>query len=157
MNEDQIIDMGQQQGELHLNSQAREGLKVAASWSMGLAILGFIGVGFMVLAGIAMLGASSFIGDSLTGAFPFPFWILSLFYLVIAALYFFPLLYLYQFSSRMKRALLYNEQQALTESCVNLGKHYKFLGIMMIALMVLYFIMIIAMMAFGMTAAKGLQ
>lgn len=148
--------MGQQQGELHLNSQAREGLKTAANWSMGLAILGFIGVGFMVLAGLAMLGASSFMGDSMSGAFPFPFWILSLFYLVVAGLYFFPLLYLYQFSSKMKRALLFNEQQSLTESCVNLGKHYKYLGIMMIALMVLYVFLIIGMMAFGMTAAGGL-
>lgn len=157
MNEDQIIDMGQQPGELNVTSQAKDGLKTAATWSMGIAIMGFIGMGIMVLAGFAMLGMSVFMGDSIpTGNFPFPFWIFSIFYLAIAALYFFPLLYLYQFSSKMKRALYYDEQQTFTDSCVSLGKHYKFLGIMIIALFGLYFILIIGMMAFGMTAAKGL-
>ena len=148
MNEDQIIDLGQQQHELFVTDEAREGLKTAASWSMGLAILGFVGVGFMVLAGVAMLVMSSFLGKASTDM-PFPFWIISLFYLLIAALYFFPLLFLFRFGSKMKNALLHNDNHSLTESCANLGKHYKYLGIMVIILIGLYLVAIFAAIAFG--------
>lgn len=150
MNEEQIIDAGEQHGDLYLTNFAQQGLKTAASWSFGLSILGFVGIGFMVLGGIAMLAMSSFFSKEMTGGVNFPFWAISLLYIVLAGLYFFPVYYLFQFSSRMKRALENKDMQSLTASCINLGKHYKFLGIMVIALIGLYIILIFVMMGFGM-------
>lgn len=156
MNEEQIIDAGQEHSELYLSSLAQQGLKTAASWSFGLSILGFIGIGFMVIGGVAMLAMSSFFPKEMTGGVDFPFWTISLLYLVLAGLYFFPVYYLFQFSNRMKRALQNNDVQSLTESCVTLGKHYKFLGIMVIGLIGLYIILIFVMMAYGMSMANTL-
>ncbi len=100
-----------------------------------------------------MLVASSFfLGNELANNLPFPVWIFSLLYLGLAAMYFFPVLYLFQFSNRMKSALLFNEVQALTDSCTNLGKHYRFMGIMLIVVISLYFVMAILMAAVGFSA-----
>lgn len=156
MNEEQIIDAGQQRSDLYLTSFAQQGLKNAANWGFGLSILGFIGIGFMVIGGIAMLAMSSLFSKEMTGGVNFPFWTISLLYLVLAGFYFFPVYYLFQFSSRMKRALQGNDVESLTESCINLGKHYKCLGIMVIALIGLYIILIFVMMGFGMFMANTL-
>jgi lipid-A-disaccharide synthase-like uncharacterized protein len=155
MNEDQFVDMDQPQ-ELSLTQQALASLKTAANWSMFMAIIGFIGIGFMVIAGIVTLGASSVLEGSTQGSFPFPFWILSLLYWVIAILYFFPQLYLFRFSSKMKQALQFNETPTLTESFYNLGKHYKYLGIMTILIIAMYFIFFISMFIFGISAFREL-
>lgn len=156
MDEEQIIDADQQHDDLYLNSLAQQGLKTASNWGFGLSILGFIGIGFMVLGGVAMLAMSSLFSKEMTGGFNFPFWAFSLVYLLLAGFYFFPVYYLFQFSNRMKRALQNSDVQSLTESCINLGKHYKFLGIMVIALIGLYIILFFVMMGFGMSMANTL-
>jgi hypothetical protein len=107
----------------------------------------------MFIIGIVMLAFSGAMAGQ--ADMPIPFWLLSLVYLVIGGLYLMPLIYLYQFAAKMKRALLYNDTISLTDSCINLGKHYKFLGIMMIVLIGLYIILIVAMFGLGL-AAGGL-
>jgi hypothetical protein len=147
MNEDQIIDMGQDQSGLVVDQAARTGLKDASTWGMVISIFGFIMVGFILLGGVIMIGMSAFMSQADS---PFPVWVLTLVYFGIAALYFFPILYLYRFSNKLKRALTYNDAQSLTDSCVNLGKHYKFMGILLICLLALYLIMMLA----GLSMAK---
>jgi hypothetical protein len=53
-------------------------------------------------------------------------------YIVIALVYFFPCLYLYNFANRMKIALLNNDQVQLNISFKNLRALYRFIGILMI-------------------------
>ncbi|MCC6725111.1 MAG: hypothetical protein IT258_11420 [Saprospiraceae bacterium] len=149
--------MGHQEGGLYLTNEAREGLKMAANWSLFLAILGFLFVGLLLLGGIGMLLVGAVAGSGVSEKLPFPMWIFTLAYLGFAALYFFPVWYLYQFASRTKQALLRNDVQALTNACANIGKHYKFMGILTIVMIVLYFVLFFAMAGMGMAAAKGLQ
>jgi hypothetical protein len=139
MYENQILD-DQHSNQLFITQAAKASLKTAASWSFFLAILGFIGVGFLVLAGLMMGAMSGALSGMLaeSGAFPFPVWILSFFYFAMAALYFFPMLYLFKFASNMKSALASDSTPRLTEAFVNLGRHYKILGIMIIAFFALY-------------------
>lgn len=135
--------------ELRIDGAAKTFLAEAAKWTTFLAILGFIGVGFMVLAALIMLvfGASMSSYNSMMpmggGAF------FSLFYLAIAAFYFFPINYLYKFSSNMKEALRTNNQASLTKSFEYLKSHYKFIGILTIVLIGIYILAILGMIITG--------
>ncbi len=158
MDENQILDE-HHEFQLFITEEARAGLKTAASWSYFLAILGFVGIGFMALAGIAMIVMSGFMSDMMQQAdspFPFPFWMFSFFYLVLAGLYFFPVLYLFKFANLMKAALRDTDNRNLTESIINLGRHYKFLGIMVIVLIGLYVVMIFAFVGMAVTMGGNL-
>jgi hypothetical protein len=149
------------QNNLQLNEQAVAGLRESAKWSTFLAIIGFIGVGFMVLAAIFMGSAMALIPEdpySRTGMNPFGAMkgFISIFYIVMAVIYFFPILYLYNYAKKMKDALNYRNSDTLSEAFVQLGKHHKFLGIMIIVLISLYIIIAIGMIAFFASMAGGM-
>jgi O-antigen ligase len=148
------------QHNLHLNEQAVEGLRESAKWSTFLAILGFVGIGFMLLASIFAGLAMSAIPDDPYGAGMNPFGgimgFLPLIYIVMAVVYFFPVLYLYKYAKGMKEALNFENSDTLSEACVQLGKHHKFLGIMVIVLISLYIISVIGMVAFFASMAGGM-
>ncbi len=133
-----------QSNDLRLDLQAREFLGQTAKWAYFLSILGFIGIGFMVLLaffmGTVMSMISGFSGAeeaSYMGGF------ITVLYLVLAVLYFFPVLYLFKFASNMKDALRTNDSDSLTASFGNLKSHYKFLGIMTIVLISIYILIIL--------------
>ena len=75
--------------ELHLNQTALDYLRESAKWSMFLAILGFVGVGFLALMAIIMTSVMSAMPDT-PGPFGAVKGIISIFYLVIALVYLFP-------------------------------------------------------------------
>jgi hypothetical protein len=130
---------------LELNQLAKDALKEGAKWTFFLSIMGFIGVGLMVLAAIVMTITLSTLPDEV-GSFGFfgamkNF--LSLFYLLMAVLYFFPIYYLYKYSSNVKTALQFNDSNLLADAFVNLKSHHKFLGISIIVIFSLYLLIII--------------
>ncbi|KOS05202.1 hypothetical protein AM493_03490 [Flavobacterium akiainvivens] len=134
--------------ELHVNAEAQSFLRETAKWATFLSILGFIGLGFMLLGGIFMMA----LGSSLaTAGSPMSGVVVGLIYLIMAGLYFFPILYLNRFASKIKDALNSNRTDILTEAFGNLKSHYKFVGIATIvgiALFILFFII-------GIVAAMG--
>ena len=112
-----------------------------------MSILGYIGIGFIVL--IAIFAGSIFatVGTMMPGgmgglgsAFGI---IMTVMYLLIAALYFFPVYYLNKFASNAKIALRDNDSKSLASSFEYLKSHYKFIGIMMVALLCLYGLIIV--------------
>ncbi|PPZ92244.1 hypothetical protein C3729_04525 [Cloacibacterium normanense] len=126
---------------LVIDWRSKEFLKETAKWTKFLAILGFIGVGFMVLGSISILFASSsFMSND---AFPFGGRIfMMLIYLVFAVLYYFPISYLYQFSENTKKAINSNDNVAMRNAFEFLKSHYKFMGILTIILLSFYAIII---------------
>lgn len=148
------------QNNLQLNEQAVVALRESAKWSYFLSILGFIGVGFLVIF-------SFFIGTIMSmtpnnpygegGPFEMVKGFLSFFYIVIAVIYFFPILYLYRYASGMKQGLLMSDSESVSNALVNLKSHHKFLGITAIVVISLYFLIfivaIIAGIAFAGSAA----
>ena len=145
---------------LQLNEQAVAGLRESAKWSTFLSILGFIGIGFMVLGAIFAGLAMSAIPDDPYGSGMNPMGAIKgfipLIYIVFAAIYFFPVLYLYKYAKGMKEALNFENSDALSDACVQLGKHHKFLGIMTIVLISLYLVIVIGMVAFFASMAGGM-
>ena len=142
--------------EMKLNESAKDFLKKTAKWAYFLSILGYVGMGFIVLAGLfagtlfSAMGRINPAMSSMGGSFGM---VMTVVYLLIAALYFFPVYYLNKFASNAKFACATNDSEKLTLSFQYLKSHYKFIGIMTIVIFSLYFLMII--IAFIGGAAMG--
>jgi hypothetical protein len=129
--------------ELQVDQQSINYLGETARWAKFLSIVGFVLCGVMIilalfagsiLTGFSRLGNSEALTTTmgLSGAF------ISLIYIVIALLYFFPCLYLFNFSSKMQMALRNNDQTYLNASFSNLKSCFKFVGILTIVFLSFY-------------------
>lgn len=126
---------------LIIDWRSKEFLKETAKWTKFLAILGFVGIGLMVLGSLVMLFAPSSLMSN--GDFPFGGKIfIMLLYLAFAVLYYFPISYLYHFSENTKKAIENNDNNAIRDAFEFLKSHYKFMGILTIILLSFYAIMI---------------
>ncbi len=126
---------------LVIDWRSKEFLKETAKWTKFLAILGFVGIGLMVLGSLVMLFAPSSLMSN--GDFPFGGKIfMMLLYLAFAVLYYFPISYLYQFSENTKKAIENNDNNAIRDAFEFLKSHYKFMGILTIILLAFYAILI---------------
>lgn len=126
---------------LQLTAESQSYLKETAKWSYFLSILGFVGIGILVLLAIFMgaifskLGA--FGGNSarfgmMGGSF------ITVLYLILAVIYFFPVYYLFQFASKAKAAFSDKDNEKLNASFEYLKSHYKFMGILALIMFSLY-------------------
>lgn len=124
--------------ELKIDIVSRSFLTEIAKWANFLAILGYVGLGLMILAAVSIIivGSSVSIGPIGSGI-----WI-SIIYILFAGIYFFPITYLYKFSSNMKIALRTNDQKSLTNAFEYLKSHYKFIGIITIIILGFYILAI---------------
>jgi len=121
--------------ELGLSSQILGYLRESAKWGKFLAIVGFVMCGFIAImalfAGsiISMFSgfpASEELGGGAMAGFGA---MITVLYLLLAVLYFFPSLYLYRFSTKVQEALRTNDQETLTYAFENHKSLYKFWGI----------------------------
>ncbi len=125
---------------LNLNLVSEDFLRNTAKWGKFLAIVGFVMIGLIVLMAIfagtffsaVMSGAGADGFGGAGGAF------LSFLYLLFAALYFFPVLYLYKFSNKMQVALLHRNEDLVTESFKNLKSLFKFMGVLTLIMLGFY-------------------
>ena len=109
-------------------------LNETRKWTMFIAILGFIGIGFFIIA-------SLFVGTLFNMAkqpLPFPSIYLTVLYILLGIIYFFPFYYLYRFSVKAKDALRTGLTADLSLAFINLKSHYKFLGILCIIVLSFY-------------------
>ncbi len=130
------------ESNLMLSPSSKIFLRETAKWSNFISIIGFIGIGLMVLASFFIGSIFSMI-PNYNQAMPFPTFFLSGIYLILALIYFFPVYYLYQFSSKLKRAFAHEDNTTLESSFEYLKSHYKFLGIFTIVMISFYILMLI--------------
>ncbi len=133
---------------LKINSTTEKYLTEIRKWAHFLSIVGFILVGLMAVGSFA-IGAIFSALPMDNNVFPFPSSLFSGIYLLLALVYFFPVYYLYQFSVKMKNALLQKTDDVLETSFRFLKSHYKFMGIFTIIMLALYPIMIVGVILFG--------
>jgi len=152
-----IEDIGNSSpSELKLNNHSITFLKETAKWTGFLSIIGFIGIGLMVIGALffgSMIASLSSMGSSgIDGAVGGSF--ITILYLLFAVLYFFPVYYLYKFSGNMKSALAAKDEDTLTNAFEYLKSHYKFMGILTIILLSLW-VLSILLGLLGLAAASG--
>ncbi len=130
--------------ENQLTSTAVGFLQESAKWSKFMAIIGFIGIGIMVLVSVFMAIG---IGATNMPELPFSMSVFSIIYVVFAAIYFFPVYYLYQYATKTSAALHSKNKHLLTDGLENLKSHHKFLGIFTLIIVSLYgFIFVFAIL-----------
>ncbi len=131
---------------MNLSNEAKFYLNETRKWTLFLSILGF------VMLGLMMIGAFSIgtIMNQITGEdAPFSGLAIGVLYLFIGAIYFFPIYYLYKFSTKMKQAVLEEDDISVNEAFKNLKSHYKFMSIMTIIMLALYLIIGVGIVLFG--------
>jgi hypothetical protein len=133
--------------ENQLTTAAVGFLQESAKWSKFMAIIGFIGIGLMVLVSLFMAIGFSSMGASTMPELPFSMSAFSIIYVLFAAIYFFPVYYLYQYATKTSAALHSKNKQLLADGLENLKSHHKFLGIFTLILVSLYgFVFVIAIL-----------
>ncbi|MFK7937498.1 MAG: hypothetical protein AB8G22_28540 [Saprospiraceae bacterium] len=142
----QPLDSGMYAGGLELETAAREYLRESAKWAKFLSIVGFVMIGFMVIAAFFVGAMFSTMGnfqgidgaDELAGLGMLSGGFITAMYLAFAALYFFPTLYFYRFSTKTKLAIESGSSTDLTAGLENLKSCFKFWGIFMIVILGIY-------------------
>ncbi len=135
--------------ELEVKDEIKGYLSEISKWSYFLSILGFIGVGLMVLLGIfvGFFSGLNSLGGSSNTLYNFGYSMgIGFFYIVLALVYLFPILYLFRFSKRMKSALKLNNNEDFRIAFSNLKSHYKYMGIFVIVIISIYILIIIGAM-----------
>lgn len=131
--------------DLHVDVQSSAYLAETSKWAKFLAILGFIFCGLIILVAIfagSILSSmvSRYGGDTMPG---FGGAFISIIYILVALLYFFPCLYLFRFATKMQVALKNNDQEILVGSFKNLKSCFRFVGILTIVVLSLYVLFLI--------------
>lgn len=141
---------------LQVNDVVKDYLLETAKWAKLLAIVGFVGLGMMVLmvlflgtiiGSLAAMSPEAAEISGMGGGF------LAIFYIGMALLYFIPIKYLYDFSSKVKKAIQITDQNLFNEAMMKLKSHYKFIGILMLIMIILYVGMFVMMLIAGIAAA----
>ncbi len=128
---------------VNLTPKALDDLRSTGGWAMFIAIVGLLFSGLMILAGLMVL-IFAFIDDNLIGTTPNAiFFLMSFFYLAMGVLYLIPMILLLRFSNNARRVGQGQNSIAIEGAFSNLRKHYKMLGIMVIAMILLYILMIV--------------
>lgn len=144
------------QFSIQLTEKAINALKESAKWSYFLSILGFVGIFFMVIAGIFMGSVMSMVPDQPgMGAFGAIKGFMSIIYIVMALVYFFPVYYFFKYASGTKKALNTENSEQLADALVNLKSHHKFLGVIAIIIISIYVLIFFTAIVGGIFAATS--
>lgn len=128
--------------QLTLTSASKQFLKETAKWAFFLSIIGFLLIFLMLVFAIfantifGMVAMQPGIPDNIG-------MIMTITYLVLAVIYFFPVYYLIQFANKMKKAIATKNDETLAASFEMLKSHYKFLGVFTIITISLYILLIV--------------
>lgn len=146
--------MEENQKKIELNEVAVDALRVSAKWSQFLAIMGFIGIGFMIIAAIfvsKLMGNLPDNGNPILAIKGF----VGVLYIILAALYFPPVYYLFKYATDMKIAIQDRNSEDIGDALNYLKSHHRYLGISMIVIMSLYVLMIVGVVIVSIVAAAS--
>jgi hypothetical protein len=104
-------------------------LKEASPWMRFVGIMGIIGSGFIIFAGIIAVFVSLAGSEMMDG---FPAWLFSLFYLPAGVLLFFPSFFTYNAGAKIRSYLINNLEEDLELAFKNNKSLWKFNGIIYI-------------------------
>jgi hypothetical protein len=153
------MDQNQSLFSLNIDPSTKLHLNETARWARFLAIVGII---LLLLAIVGMVTGMTFLSntsrfelngrqvDEMNKSLRIATLIGSV---IMIAILFFPLLFLLQFSSRMKRALAANDQELLNDAFLNLKKYFRYIGVVMIVIISIYAIVfLLAIMGSALTS-----
>ncbi len=140
-----------------INESAAGYLYKSASWTTFFAVLGYIAAALLLLMAMFVLVSGGLISrfNPAVAQMPFNFAWLGVIYLPIAALYIWTSTLMLGFASKAKQALKDNDDDMIEQSFKKMKQFLTIFGVMTIALLVLYFFMIIAMIVGSISGMSG--
>lgn len=125
-----------------------------AKWTKFLAIMGFIMMGIMIVAGLFMgsifASIPGYNAIGAVGGIGF-----ALIYSLFAAIYFYPVYALYKFSTLIKPAIAHNDTAMFNEAIAYKKNMYKYMGILMIIVLAMYALIFMFAIMVGIVGAMG--
>ncbi len=118
--------------QLTLNPNAEHHLDETIKWTKFLSIVGFVMMAFMLAIPFIFMAIT--FPEEIEGFSGFRF----LPILLIVALYFFPIYYLFKFSVEARAALRSKEDAFINNALKYLKLHYRFMGILLIIVLAIY-------------------
>ncbi len=146
MENQQVISNNEMQQQLVVTDEMKNYLLSVSKWAKFLAILGFIGIGFMLIATFVLILSGSVIAYRENNFFLF---LSSIIYLIVAVVYFFPVYFLLKSSLSIQKGIEKTNNEELAQGFKHLKAHYKYIGIMVIVLIALYIIIFLGIMLFA--------
>ena len=116
-------------------------LMETAKWGKFLAITGYVSIGLLALLAIFMMVGMSAMNE-IAGA-EFPMGAFGFIYIIMGAVYYFPVTYLYQYSVQIKKGLKSNDSTTITAGFQNLKSLFKFMAIVTIVILSIYGLMLL--------------
>ncbi len=117
-------------------------LNTARKWAMFLAIMGFIFLGIMIVVGLI---AGTFLKAFSSGENNFGIRDSLMFIpiILIAVIYFFPVLFLFRFSKYISRSIKNLDKNYFHKAIKNLKYYFAYIGILIIIVLSIYFVILI--------------
>ena len=142
--EENTLLQPEQNSTLTIERSAMGYLMETARWGKFMAIFGFIGLGLLVVMALFYGTAMGTIMGPEVESLPASFSIIiAVVYILFAALFLFPVLYLFRFSSQIQSSIRSKNSMEFTEALSNLKSLFKFMGIYAIVILALYGIIIV--------------
>lgn len=131
--------------DLQLLEESKLYVSSMGKWMKFFALLGCVGIAFLVLCTILMMAVGSHI-PMFSGMMSLRWF--SLIYIVLAVLYVWPIIYLFRSSAAAKLAEESNDNVQMVEFLKNNRSFWKFCGILSIVMIALYVVFMIAWVIF---------
>lgn len=143
--EPQTVDAPMPDGRLEIDMTNGAYLGETARWAKFLSIVGFVLCGIIILFGLfASTFFSTIMADNPAMQMRGMGTMLTILYIVLGVIYFFPCLYLFRFADRMKLALRVRDQTMLNDSFRSMKSCFRFMGIVIIVFLAFYAVAIVA-------------
>ena len=127
-----------------LTSESIAFLVKAAKWGKFMAILGFIVTGLLLVSGVLMSFVLNTVQDEMVPLnTPFPPFVLSVFYILIAGIYIIPVIFLNSFCNNVIKSVNFSNTEYLTKSLKNLKNLFVFIGVSTVVVLTTYLIVLI--------------
>jgi len=116
-------------------------LMETAKWGKFLAITGYVSIGLLALLAVFMMIGMSTMSD-FSGT-DFPMGAVGFIYIIMGAVYYFPVTYLYKYAVQIKKGLQSNDPTTITAGFQNLKSLFKFMAIVTIVILSIYGLMLL--------------
>ena len=128
--------------KIEIENETLKVLNTARKWAMFLAIIGFIFLGLIIVIGLI---AGTFLTAFNSGekSLGIPESLMFIPFLLVALLYFFPVLFLFRFSKHTSHAILTLDKMEFHKAMKNLKSYFAYIGIMIIVVFSFYIVVLI--------------
>lgn len=133
----------QEDRKIEIGSEILNNLNSTRKWTTFLSVLGFIFLGLLIVAGLTTsLFLTTFKTQEANLGIPESAMIII--FVVVGAIYFFPVFFLFRFSRKTRDAIQNLDSKKLLKGLNNLRLYFMYIGVMVIVVLSIYVVALIA-------------